>query len=663
MAEKLNRRDFLRFSALAAAGITVAACAKTAEPTPPSEAGATATTKPAEEKPAATPVPAGPSAKQAPMLQDKVAAGELPPLEERTSEDPMMVEPFENIGRHGGDMGLGTLGVADGAIFTRFSEYENLVRWDVPWTKVIPGVVNSWEIQDGGKSFVFPLRKGMKWSDGEPFTADDIMFWYEQASNTELNPVFSATWSVAGEPCVVTKTDDYTVRFSFVEPYGLFLRRLACPGGELFAPKHFRKQFFPAYADKAELEKKTKEAGVDSWYEGYGEWVNPRLNPEAPLVYAWVYTSVLGDSPMFICDRNAYYWKLDPEGNQLPYCDRQAFSVTGDTEAIVMMAVAGEISYQQRHIATPANKALFMENMEAADIRFVEASSPAAIGWVTSLNLCHKDPVVREIFQNKSFRIALSHAINREEMIDVVFLGQGIPWQPSPLPESVLYNEELSTQYLEYDPAKANELLDEILPDKDAEGYRLRPDGQVLTIAQEVCTQHTNWIDGLEMIKNYWADVGIKMAIKVEDRSLFYERKAANEHDAGNWGGNGGVMDVILGPRWYFPETNESIYAVPWAQWWQTGGKEGMEPIEPARKQQELYDTLLTTPDEEGQNEIMKQILQISQEQFWCIGLLRDMPGYAVCKNKFRNVPSPFWSSWLYPNPGPMNPCTFYWEE
>jgi ABC-type transport system substrate-binding protein len=664
MVEKLNRRDFLRLSALAAAGITVAACAKTAEPTQEVAPTATqATTK--EQAATATPVPeAGPSAQQAPAVMDQVAAGTLPPLEDRLTTEPHIVPVTEQIGKYGGDQTMGTLGVADGAIFSRFTKYENLVRWNIDWTDVIPDIAKSFEVQDEGKTFVFSLRKGMKWFDGEPYTADDILFWYEEASNTDLNPSFSSTWSTAGGPVVVTKEDDYTVKWAFADPYGLFLQRQSTPSGSglAYRAKHWLQQFFPAYADKADLEAKTQAAGVTYWYEAYGDWTDEELNPDRPCNWAWQYTSVLGDSPQFACERNPYYWKTDPEGNQLPYCDRQVYTVQGDAEAIVMMAVAGEISYQGRHIASLTNKPLFMDNMEQADIRFIDNVGSGMNALTLPLNLTHKDPVMREVFQNKDFRIALSHAINRQEIIDVVNLGQGTPWQCAPLPESPLYNETLATQYTEFDPDTANAMLDEILPDKDGEGMRLRPDGDPLGIVAEVASNQQARIDALELIKGYWADVGIRMTVKSEDRSLLYERKDANDCDMAVWGGDGG-MDVVLEPRWYFPYSHESNYAEAWVDWYETVGKEGEEPVEAAKQQMELYDQLKVTVGTEAQNEIMTQILNIAQEQFWVLGTYRTPPGYEVCKNKFRNVKNPNLGSWLYPNPGPQNPQQYYWEE
>ncbi len=659
MSSKLTRRDFLRWTTITAVGIAAASCAQpTAAPAQPTAAPAQPTAAPA--KPTDTPAPVA-KFKEAPALAELVKAGKLPPVDERLPEDPHVVTPTERIGKYGGDWRCGTLGPADGALFTRNVEYENLVRWTTDWTDIIPDICTKWEVQDEGKTFVFYLRKGMKWSDGEPYTADDYTFRYEEMTNKELSPTFSSTWSTKGGPVVVSKIDDYTVKFAFADPYGLFLQRMATPSGTNWCgPAHYRKQFFPG-GDEAAIKKMITDAGVGNWFEAYGNQVNNRLNPDVPVIYGWKYTSKLGDSNQFVAERNPYYWKVDPEGNQLPYIDRQVYTVAGDAQSIVMAALAGEISLQGRHIASITNKPLFVQNAQTADIRLIPNQGSSMNSLTLPLNLTHKDPVMREIFQNKDFRIALSHAINRQELVDVVALGLGEPWQCAPLPESPLYNETLAKQYTEFDPAKANEMLDKILPKKDAEGMRLRPDGQPLGIVAEVASNQQERIDMLEMIKKYWADVGIRMAVKAEDRALLYERKDANECDMAVWGGDGG-MDVILEPRWYFPYSHESNYAQAWVTWYETRGVEGEEPVAAAKKQMELYDTLLITPDVEKQNDLMREILQIAQEEFWCMGCYKGEPGYYVCKNKFRNVPEETLGSWLYPDPGPWNPCQFFWD-
>jgi peptide/nickel transport system substrate-binding protein len=286
---------------------------------------------------------------------------------------------------------------------------------------------------------------------------------------------------------------------------------------------------------------------------------------------------------------------------------------------------------------------------------------------IIALNLTHKDPVKREIFQNKDFRIALSHAINRQEIIDVVYVGQGEPYQLAPRPTSPFYNETLAKQYTEYDPDLANQMLDAIFPDKNAQGIRLGPDGNPIVFDVELDATQADRIDTLELVKGYWEAVGVQINVKAEDRSLMYTRKDGNEHDAVVWGGDGG-LDVILEPRWYFPFSGESLYAEAWQSWFNNPTGEGAlaapeEPPAEVKQQMDLYNQIKATGDAAQQAELMNQILQIAQEQFYAIGISLPVPGYGIVKDTFHNVPSPHPGAWLYPNPGPANPQQFWIEQ
>ena len=277
---------------------------------------------------------------------------------------------------------------------------------------------------------------------------------------------------------------------------------------------------------------------------------------------------------------------VDSEGNQLPYIDEVVYNVGSEVDTLVLQALNGDIDMQDRHIATNANRSVFFDNQEAGGFHFYETVPSSSNVMTISLNLTNTDPVKREIYNNKDFRIGLSEAINRQEIIDVVYVGQGQPYQAGPRPQSPLYNEKLATQYTEYDTDAANAALDKVLPNKDSDGFRLLPNGDRLIIAMEVIpTLQPEWTGALELIQGYWADVGVDMQLVVEDRSVFYDRKAANQHDAGIWGGDGG-LEVILEPRWYFPFSNESIYGEAWQYWFNNPKDERAEEPPAAVKQQ-----------------------------------------------------------------------------
>lgn len=610
---------------------------------------------------------------EAPMLAEQVEAGDLPSVDERLPAEPLVVEPADEIGVYSDPSwnmadrtwNLGLRGTGDGANMTRHIAYEGLVRWDPEWTQVIPNVAQGWEANEDGTEYTFFLREGMKWSDGAPFTAHDIVFWYEaHATNTEASPA-PPNWMVTGgETGTVEAIDDYTVKFSFAAPNGLFLQRLATPDGlaVLQYPQHYAEQFHPDYNPDG-IDALMEEAGVENWVDlwelkvsGDGNWTTPQ-----PQLWAWtLQNGYTADAVQITAVRNPYYFKVDPEGNQYPYIDYVQWNVGTDVETLVLNALNGEIDFQDRHIAALSNKAVFFDNQEAGDYTFVE-TIPSSMNYVAiALNLTHEDPVKREIFQTKDFRVALSVAIDRQSIIDLIYVGQGEPYQLAPRPSSPFYNEQLAKQYTEYDPELANQLLDDAgFAERDADGYRLGPDGNRISFSVDVIpTLYPEQVDVIELVVGYWQDVGIDAQMNVIERSLLYERKDANSQDANVWGGDGG-LDVVLEPRWYFPYSNESNFAPLWRYWYE-GNPLGEQPVEAAQRQMDLYDELKATADPEAQNAIMEEILQIAADEFWAMGITLPAPGYTIKKNNFHNTPTSYPNAWLYPHPAPTNTFQYY---
>lgn len=613
---------------------------------------------------------------QAPSLDAAVASGELPPVEERLPANPMVVDGVDGIGQYGGTWRMGTRGGGDEVIYVRTAGYQNLVRWNIAWSEVIPDVAESFEINDEGTVFTFHLREGMKWSDGAPFTADDILFTVNDIwKNTELYPTPPSWLVTGGQAPTAEKLDDYTVQFTFAAPNGLFMQQLATPNASAIVaqPKHYLSQFHASYADEATLAGLLADAGLEAWPDlfnrmGGSVFGKPNTlwsNADLPTIYPWMTRDPLApDAAQIRLVRNPYFYVVDSAGNQLPYIDELRYNVGQEVQTLVLQALNGEIDMQDRHIATNANRAVFFDNQEAGGYHFFETVPSSSNVMVISLNLTHLDPAKREIYQNIDFRIGLSYAIDRQEIIDVVYVGQGQPAQAAPRPQSPLYHERLATQYTEYDPDLANEYLDRVLPDKDAEGFRLMPNGERLVIAMEViATLFPEWPGTLELIQGYWADVGIDMQLVVEDRSVFYDRKAANQHDAAIWGGDGG-LDVMLEPRWYFPNGNESNYAEAWQYWYNNPNDErAEEPPAIVRQQMDLYNELKSTADPERQVELMTQILDIAADQFYTIGISLTPNGYGIVKNNMHNVPDTILNAYLYPHPGPTNTFTYYFSD
>ncbi len=607
-------------------------------------------------------------------MADMVKAGTLPAVDMRLPDSPLVIKPVDKVGKYGGTWRTALKGGADNAWMLRTVGYDFLVRWDPEWTSVIINVAESYTASPDAKEYTFKLRKGMKWSDGEPFTADDVVFFMTDViNNAELTTSLPEPWAAGGKLGTASAADETTVTFKFENPNGLFITRNATPSGDgpIKYPAHYLKQFHKSYADAAKLDELTKAANFDSWVTLFqskctgitgtstdGHWTNLDL----PVIAAHTLTAPSSTKDPAKVARNPYYWKVDTEGNQLPYLDGIFYDYIEDLQVLVLKAAAGEVDMMDRHIATNANKPVFVDNMQKGDYGFFETIPSSMNGMVVSVNLVHKNLEMRKIFQDINFRIGLSYAINRQEMIDVLWVGQGEPYQCAPRPTSPYNNEKLAKQYTEYDVAKANEYLDKALPDKDANGMRTMPGGKPLCFALEISNTSKEWSDAGPMIQKYWKAVGVDMQPKVEDRSLLYTHKDAGEYDALVWGGDGG-LDVVLEPRWYFPYSSESQFAVLWAHYYNNDPRAGDEvPPEAALKQQKLYDELKASGDSAKQDDLMKQILQIAQEQFWTMGIVLPTNGYGIVKNNFHNVMKTMPGSWLYPNPGPSNPEQYFVE-
>ena len=611
---------------------------------------------------------------EAPELSERVAAGELPPVEERLPNEPVVVEPVEQVGEYGGVWRTTLLGGQDNSWFVKTLGYDNLFRYARDSTEVIPNIASGYQVNEDATEYVITIREGVRWSDGELFTADDVVFWYEDLLTNDEWAAFRPPRSyyvAGGEVVELQRIDDYNVRFTFSQPNALFIDQLASRNGfdPTRYPRHFLEQFHPAY-NQENLDELIAQSGQDDWV-GLMDFIVSGApagtgSPDMPTMYAWQITTRYGDGPQMIAERNPYYFKVDTAGNQLPYLDRIVYDQVEEAEVIVLRALNGEIDFQNRHIATPDNKAVFIDNMEQGDYRLVDVVPSGMNTLSISLNLNSKDPVKREIFQNLDFRIGLSHAINRQEVIDLVFVGQGEPWQLAPRPESEFAATEMAKQYTAYDVELANEHLDRAgYTERDSGGFRLGPDGNRITFTVEVASSQQERIDMLELISRYWAEVGIDMQVRSEDRSLMYTRKDAGEHDAVAWGGDGG-LELIADPRYYFPFSNESNYAPAWAAWFvdPEQGTAAIAPEEPpadVKRQMELYNEIFQTGDVERQKELMSEILEIAQEQFYAIGISLPPPGYTIVKNDMRNVKEGAINFHEYP--AQIDPSQFYKEQ
>jgi peptide/nickel transport system substrate-binding protein len=614
---------------------------------------------------------AGPAlgAGQAPALDALVESGDLPPLEERLPANPLVVKG-DSIGTYGGTWRMGMNGGGDNGLIVKTVAYEGLVRYDHQWKDVLPNLAESWEVNEDATEYTFKLRDGVKWSDGTPFTTEDIAFAVEMYQDPEYA---ANSWiDSAANPVKLEVVDETTFKFGFDTPNGMLMETLASTDGLHITslPKHYCSQFHPSYNDNADAD--AQAAGFDGWALYLQDrcawgWETIRFsNADLPTIYPWIIETPLSANVQRVTwVRNPYYWKVDSEGNQLPYIDRLDMRVSqGGVEELTLAALNGEIDFQERHIATNMNKPLFFDGQEQGDYHLGEIIPSASNTLALQLNLNHLDPIKRELFNNKDFRIGLSHAIDRQEIIDVVFTGQGEPFQVAPRPESQFYDEELAKQYTEFDPDLAVQHLEAAgLTELNGDGIRLMSDGNPLTITADMITAlRPEWVDMLEILQLQLAAVGVDLQINSIDRTLFYEKRPSGEYDAQVWAGDGGI-EALQDPRYYMPFSDESVWAYRWAHWFNgTRPDIAEEPADWAKQQMDLYRQVRASGDPEQRAELFRQILDITKEQFPVIGVSLAPNSYSIVRNNLRNVPESMFNAWLFPTPAPMDPVVWYFE-
>ena len=610
----------------------------------------------------------GTDAKESPMLTEQVDAGDLPPLEERLPQEPLVVQVPEP-GTYGGTFRTATTGPGDTPGFETLLGYQPPLRKNPQITETVPSICTDIVANDDGTEFTMQLRPGLRWSDGEPFTADDVLFAANDVlGNTELYPTPPSTLGFEGELAEVTKVDDATVTFTFPKPNGLFRETCTQERELVIYPKHYAKDFLPKYNKK--IEQEAKENGFDAWTDYWDDRVagdGPFVNPDLPTLFPWVIVTPLGEGNQVEFERNPYFWKTDQDGRQLPYIDKLAYEVVTDPEVTVLKTTDGEFDLIGRHINTVSNKPVFAKSREDAGYDFVSSKTTSMNTTMIALNLCHKDKKKRALYRNKDFRIGLSHAIDREELITAVWQRQGEPWQGAPSKDSIYYDEEFAKQYTEFNVDLANEHLDKAgITERDKDDFRTLPGGDQLTIIIDIAASTTpEWPPAADIIREMWKKVGIRMRPNTIDRTLYNERKdaAANDHDAGIWSGDAGLAVEMIDPRWYMPFSHESIFATPWGLWRSSQGASGEEPDGPAKEQIELFWELQRSPEPADREELLRKIIAIGKEQFWAIGIGTAPDGYSVVSNRMHNVQADCPSTWVYLTPGPSNPEAWFLDQ
>jgi len=598
---------------------------------------------------------------EAPALAAQVKAGTLPAVASRLPEQPLVVPVVERVGTYGGIWRRAFLGPADANNYVRVV-YDGLFRFSPDGAKIEPKIAAGAQASADFKTWTVTLRKGARWSDGAPFTADDILFWYKDvALNRDLTPTVPG-WirNADGSPAKVEKINAETARFTYNEPATLFLTALANQDGAdrtyaAFLPAHYLKQFHPAYTPKADIDRLVQAAGFKTWTELFATRAAPPENPARPTMAAWAAATRVSD-PVFTLRRNPYYVGVDTAGNQLPYIDEVRFTYFADVQALNLAAIAGNFDMQERHIQM-TNYPVFKEQEKTGKYRVITWPTFGGADAVIAFNQTYKaDPEIGKLMATKNFRIALSLAINRDQIKESVFLGLGEARQGVPAPWHPYFpGAEWATKYTAFNQAEANKMLDALgLTQRDAQGIRLMPNGKPATLELSVVPAFGAWPDVAQLVAKDWAAVGIRTVVQIRERALHFSMRDANELMTEIWNEDTTAFP-FTGNAKFDPRNSPILTLGPlYGKWAATQGREGVEPPAPIKRIMQIVDTARTVgPDE--QVKLAQELFRIWADDVYEIGTIGLTPmvqGVVVAGTKFRNVPTTLGNDWPLRSPG-----------
>jgi len=615
---------------------------------------------------------AAPAAAQAlkavepPVLAEAVKSGKLPPVAKRLPDNPLVTQIAGGAqpGRHGGTLQMLIGRSRDVRILVVYG-YARLVSYDANF-KLTADILESYEAADN-RVFTLRLRRNHRWSDGHPFTSDDFRyFWEDVANDKELSPTGPPSdLLVGGEPPKVEFPDKHTVRYSWTKPNPDFLPRMAGASPLfIYRPAHYLKKFHKKYNKKvAEIE--SKGGPKRGWAAQHNREDNLYQfdNPALPTLQPWMNTS-RPPADRFVAVRNPYFHRVDAAGLQLPYIDRVVLSVA-ESKLIPAKTGAGESDLQARDIQF--NNYTFLRKGEKANnYRTLLWKTVRGSHFALFPNLNVNDPVWKPIVRDARFRRALSMAIDRSLVNQVLYFGLATEGNNTVAAESPLFRQDYQTKWAKFDKKAAERLLDEMGLKRGSDGTRRLPDGRPLEIIVETAGESTEQTDVLEMIRETWREVGIKLYPKPQQREVLRNRVFAGEALMSVWSGiENGLANADTNPDELAPTSQQQLHWPKFGQHFETGGKAGEAPdIPQAVELMKLYHAWRGAKSADERARIWRRMLDIHCDQQFVIGVVSGVSQPVVVRNTLRNVPEKGIYNW---DPGAFfgiyRPDTFWIVE
>ncbi len=590
-------------------------------------------------------------AKEAPMLADLVAAGSLPPLSERLPSAPLIRQPVEDqtLGRYGGQLDMLMSTTKDAKLMVVYG-YARLVGYGSDLV-LRPDILERVEVEEG-RIFTLHLRPGHRWSDGHPFTTEDFRYYWEDIKNNDLVAPAGPPQElvVDGVPAEVEVLDETTIRYSWPKPNPTFLPALAKASPlYIYAPAHYMKQFHADYADEAELLAMAEARGMTSWAALHNRIYRPYRNADekVPTLQPWVRSADSTDTRL-VFTRNPYFHRVDTEGRQLPYLDQVVMRIT-ESRMVPLQTATGQTDLQARYLSFKDIRALkAAEAREPYTLRVWYDGRGSDVALYPNLNTTDAvwGPLVRDV----RFRRALSLAVDRGKINQVLYFNVGQPADNSLLADSTLSQEDTLSPWATHDPAAANSLLDEMgLTERDSDGLRLLPNGEPMRLVVEMEGGNKAFVDTLQLIKDDWYEIGVELVTVERQREVFRDRVQTGQTVMSVWSGlENAIPDASTEPLEFAPTRQAQLQWPQWGLHTESGGSHGT-PITDnpaAERLLSLYQAWFDAADDEARAALWAEIIALHEDQVFSIGTIAKVPQIVVVHQDLRNLPETALYNW-----------------
>ena len=581
---------------------------------------------------------------ETPFFAEMVKGGKLPPVTERLPVSPRIIDMSavdKVVGKHGGTLRLLMGDQRDIRMMTIYG-YTRLVGYNEK-LEIVPDILEKLDVEDG-RIFTLHLRKGHKWSDGHPLSAEDFRYWWEDVANNKRLSAGGPPLSMIafGKLPKFEIVDETTIRYTWEDANPMFVGALAdAQPTYIFMASHYLRQFHEKYAKPEALAAAIKKVRVRDWgalHERMSRQYRPE-NPELPTLEPW---RNLTNPPaeQFVFERNPYYHRVDPEGRQLPYIDTVRMSL-GSSALIPAKVGGGESDLQARYLRF--DNYTFLKDADKRNnqkVRLWERTQGSYVALFPNLN-CGDDGF-RALMRDVRFRRALSLGINRVDINKVIFFGLGKEAGNTVLPESPLYQERFAKAYTQYDPKTANALLDEIgLAKRAVDGTRLMADGRKLEIVVESSGESTEETDVLELVGDDLRQVGIRILNRSLQLDILRKRiRSGATVIAVTNGMDNAVPNADSNPDALAPTQESQFQWSMWGQYVETNGMTGQAiDIPEAQELDTLRRNWRRSKTTEERRGIWEKMLAINAEQLFSIGIVTSVPQPVVVSNRLKNLP------------------------